>query len=320
MAEDNDPWPTSLARMLAGQGPMPFRDYMAEALYADKQGFYTKRDRRRSQRSTAQIDVIQHLAQDLVEAFVRFSKDRSPHIVDQGPGSGLLMRYVLGGLPERMLEDVKVTFIEPNLARRTRLLVMLQEFGVDGRVVGSPRGIKPGPVFVVAKELVGSFPVHWLERSPEGWREVHVTFDDASWAWEETLSDLPPSLERFAKAHAAKTPEGHRYEANLQARGWLASIAEALDPGVLVVLDRPMDRPPAEGGSIQALRDGEPVSPYGAPGETDISAGVDLEMLSGLAEGMGLEEVTASLGLGSAGGTHLEALALGGGQLGLARR
>jgi NADH dehydrogenase [ubiquinone] 1 alpha subcomplex assembly factor 7 len=305
-----DDWPTPLAERLAGAGPMPFRDYMAEALYAEDHGFYTKRDRAPATRATAKPDHVRALARDLAEAFVRFAQAHEPRLVDQGPGRGRLVRYLLATLPDGIREATTVTFVEPNLARRTRLLVMLQEAGVDGRVVASPRDLDPAPRFTIAKELVGSFPVHWLERGEDGWREVHVGFAEGTWDHEERLEAGPPSLARFAREHAASAPVGARYEVNLQVGRWLAALSGVLDPGVLAVLDRPLERPPSPEGSLVALRDGAPASPYEAPGELDLSAGVDLDLLDAKAEAAGLHDVTEPLLLDDTGRPRLATRAL----------
>ncbi len=305
MPPPTEDWPTPLARRLAGSGPMPFRDYMAEALYADEHGYYTQRDRPRLRRDTTTVETTRRIAQHLAETFVRFAEDHDGHLIDQGPGSGRLVRYILTTLPTWMHDEIEVTFIEPNLARRTRLLVLLQEFGVDGRVIASPRNLDPGPAFAIAKELIGSFPVHWLERTDDGWKEIHVAFDEDRWAWNETLNDLPPSLGQMARTHAEPTPAGHRYEANLQLRPWLASIADALDPGLLLVLDRPMPDPPDPEGSLLALHDGQPTTPYHAPGLVDISAGLDEALLEEHAKTAGLQETTQEMGLDTLGNPNL---------------
>lgn len=311
MSREKASWPTDLASKLAGRGPMPFRDYMAEALYADDVGYYTRRDlRRRGDRPTSRPEFVSELVGPVVEAFLEFADEHEPRIVDHGPGAGLLMRYVLGSLPDEAREATEVTFVEPRLARRTRLLVLLQEFGVEGGVVSAPRDVEPGPAFVVARELLGSFPVHWLERVEGGWREVHVEVPGDRWAPEERLEKAPPQLTRFVEEHVAGAPRGHRYEVNLHLRRWLAQVGHVTDPGLVCVIDRPIEDPPGREGSIRALQDGEQVDVYEAPGITDISSGVDLDALVDQARQAGFTEVTESNPAGGAGVDPLQARAL----------
>lgn len=311
MSGDKAGWPTDLASRLAGRGPMPFRDYMAEALYADELGYYTRRDlRRRGDRPTSRPAFVAELVDPVREAFLAFADEHEPRLVDHGPGAGLLVRYLLGSLPDPVREAIDVTFVEPRLARRTRLLVLLQEFGVDGRVVSAPRDVDPGPAFVVARELLGSFPVHWLERVDDGWREVHVDVPADAWSPGERLEQAPPQLTRFVEQHVGEVPEGHRYEVNLHLRRWLAQLRRVADPGLVYVLDRPIARPPGASGSIRALRDGDPVDVYEAPGITDISAGVDLQALVDQALEAGFADVTEDTAARSGGADPLEARAL----------
>lgn len=301
--------PTPLADRLTRHGTIPFRDYMAEALYGDEHGFYTQRDQPRLKRETSTIQTTKTIAQTLAEAFARYTQHHEPNLVHHGPGTGRLTRYLLATLPEWMHDQINVTFIEPNLARRTRLLVLLQEFGVDGRVIASPHSLDESPIFLVANERLGTFPVHQLERTPDGWEEVHVRFQEDPWGWEETLAGSPPSIQRIADDHAPDTPTGHRYEVNPQIKPWLGAITNAVTQGLFVVLDRPMPQQAPEEGTIRALHEGEPISPYEAPGLLDIHASVDFALLDATAGATGLEERTQDWRLEKTGAPHLEARA-----------
>lgn len=292
---------------------MPFRDYMAEALYAPKHGFYTRRDRRRrSRRPTDDTVYISGIARQLARLVTRFAQAHGPpRLVEQGAGSGKLMRFLLASLDDDLVQELELIFVEPRLARRTRLVAVIQEFGVQGKVVGSPSAIEHGPSFVVAKELIGSFPVHWVQQTPDGWQEIHVTFDEATWDWEERLEDAPRPVLAFLEEHADHVPEGHRYEANLQMGSWLGDVATAMDPGLLVVLDRGMPLPVPEAGTLEARLDDKPVGPYEAPGEMELWSALDTDAL--VAEGAkhGLGPLDEQPGLGEAAVPHLEATLLG---------
>lgn len=302
-------WPTELAARLAGRGPMPFRDYMAESLYAEELGYYTRRDlRRRGDRPTGRPAFVAELVQPILEAFLSFADEHEPRLVDHGPGAGLLVRYLLSTMPQHVRGELDVTFVEPRLARRSRLLVLLQEFGVDGRVVSTMRDVEPGASFLIARELLGSFPVHWMQRTPNGWREVHVDVPADAWDPVERLEPPPPQLAGFLDEHAAHVPEGHRYEVNLPLRGWLSQARQRLEAGLVCVLDRPIEDPPGQQGSILGLRNGSPVDVYAAPGLTDVSAGVDLEALRTRAGSLGLREISQQSPAGRAGHGPLEAV------------
>lgn len=299
-------WPTPLAQLLAGQGPMPFRDFMAEALYAPKHGLYTGRDLPSGRgRPTGTTDYLLSLAGPLAEAFTRFAQAHASRLVEQGPGSGRLARLLLTHLDPALLERTEVVFIEPLLARRTRLVAILRELGVDGKVVGTPRNVDPGPAFVLAKELFSSFPVHWLERTAEGWAEVEVAFARDRWAWEESLDDPPPWLEVFLPGKAQGIEVGHRYEVNAQLPRALGELAAFMEPGVLVVLDRFAPSARGPGGTLRALHGREEVAPYDAPGRAELSAAVDPVALAWGAEEAGLAEVDGAFGLEGLGAPAL---------------
>lgn len=286
-------FPTPLAQELAGEGPMPFRDFMAESLYAPRHGFFTRRDFRGAGGPTNAAAFVGELAAAVAAAYSSFAAANEARLVEPGPGSGQLMRQVLARLPPELRARTRVEFIEPLLARRTRLLAILDEFGVTGSVVGSARNLDPGPGFVLAKELVSSFPVHLLERTPDGWREVNVTFDADAWRWKETLDAAPPAVLAFANEHAPQLPVGHRYEANVQLQRWLADVLAPLTRATLVVIDRPAPEPRPREGTVVALLDGREVSPYEAPGRAEVSAAADFELLTKLATRAGLRAMDA---------------------------
>lgn len=313
MADDADDgsWPTTLAGLLAGRGPMPFRDYMAEALYGEEHGYYTKRDQRPGQgRPTLDTIYVAGLARQLARAFQRFSTDHEPRIVEHGTGSVKLIRFLLASLDEDLLSELELFVVEPRLARRTRRVAAMQEFGVQGKVVGSPSEVPEGPTFAVSKELVSSFPVHWLEGAEDAPKEVWVRFASDRWTWEETLEDAPPSLTSLLDSHDIDLGPGQRYEANPQMRRWLGEMSALLDPGLLVVLDRPRPAKAPDAGTVQAQRDGALVPPYEAPGELDLSAAVDIDMLVEMAQGLGLEAREPDPGMVEAAGPYLEPVVL----------
>lgn len=300
-------WPTPLAGELAGEGPMPVRDLMAEALYAPRHGFYTRRDiPRAAPRPSEDPSYLRELGARLAAAFEDFAVTHAPRFVEQGPGSGRLARSVLAQLPEHLRAEMQLVFIEPLLARRTRLVSILHEFGIEGSVVGSPRNLEPGPGFVVAKELVSAFPVHQLERTADGWREVHVRFAADRWAWEESLDTPPPRVRELAPD---EVPVGHRYELNVGIAPWLGELAAVAQPAFVVVLDRfagAGERGSA--GSLRAVRDGELVSPYEAPGETELSAAVDPAALEAAAQKAGFK--LRAHGFEALGAPHLGSVVL----------
>ncbi len=137
--------------------------------------------------------------------------------------------------------------------------------------------LPPGPLLLIANEWLDALPIRQFLRRGGTWRERVVQAGRPAEAVPEP--PLPPL--------PAKAPEGAVVEVSEAARTAVSALAGRLAaaPGVALFLDYG----PAESGfgdTLQALRAGRPVDPFGAE-PADITAHVDFAALAAAARTAG---------------------------------
>lgn len=284
--------PTELARRLRAridaEGPLPFSAYMAACLYDPEHGYYARpgfTTGRTGDFATAP-DAGPLLGATLARAVSAFAEVGAGRLVELGPGSGRLAQDLWGVLPEAAREALELVLVEPFEARHPGLAQALPE----ARVVAELAGIGPGRTFLYANEVLDALPLEVVRRTGAGFEQLLV--DLGPGGFEETWRPATGEVAAFAREHASALPEGHRYEACLAARGLLDELAATLSPGVALLLDYggPFETiwPQRPDGTLRGFRGHRHAAPLAAPGETDLTADVDLDMVAREAAARGL--------------------------------
>ena len=149
---------------------------------------------------------------------------------------------------------------------------------------------------VLANEYLDALPVHRVVGSADGLRELHVTWRDGWFAFEEGPLSAPDLARHLADVGVALEPLAIA-DVCLAAPAWVAGVAGRLDRGVVLVID--YGHPAAElygprrpAGTLLAYR-GHRVSDdvLDAVGRQDLTAHVDLTALESAAARSGLRAV-----------------------------
>lgn len=145
----------------------------------------------------------------------------------------------------------------------------------------------------VANELVDALPVHRFQIEGGKLREVYVTvrngnlvddFDDPS----------TPELERHLLEQGVRLVEGFRGEVCLTAGHWLVEVAEALNQGLVLLMDyghlaEDLYGPQRKGGTLRTyFRHTLDSDPYRRVGRQDITTHVNFSHLIRTGERLGL--------------------------------
>ncbi len=217
--------------------------------------------------------------------------------VEVGAGEGTLLRALL---PEIDDLGLGVTAVERSPGARAALA------DIDGLEVRVSMPATSSPVVVLAHELLDNLPFRRLRSTREGVVEMHVgTVGDR---FVEVLEPVGDDLQ---------TPAGLDVGAEaIVPTGAASFVAEALigsSPRALLVIDYGTDR--GAGGPAHGYAAHRVVEDLlAAPGETDITAGVDFGFLADAARASGLQpfptvsqhEALAALGLETWLRTELE--------------
>ena len=164
---------------------------------------------------------------------------------------------------------------------------------------------------ILANEFLDALPVHRVDQTAAGLREVYVTWGDG-WFEDDAAAPSTPALERRLAADGVALAPGTRTEVCLALDEWVESAARSLERGYLLVIDYGHEAgdlyaPRRAAGTLLGYRSHRTeADPYLAVGRMDLTAHVDLTALDRAAAHAGLEpagattqaEFVAGLGLG----------------------
>ena len=268
-------------RLIRETGPISLAQYMGEsnALY------YSSRDPFGEEGDFITAPEISQMFGELIglwlaDLWVRAGSPKKVHYVELGPGRGTLAMDALRTAKRYGLEP-KIHFVEGSEELRE-----IQAENVRGVVHHHDLSTIPAdaPILVVANEFFDALPIHQLLRAAQGWTERMVGLDGERLvfvAGDKPMDSIVPSTWRSA-------PQGTLIETSPAAAAVMNEISERLikQGGAALIIDYG-GLEHRSGSTLQALRQHKKVDPLAMPGEADITAHVDFEMLRHIAQKKG---------------------------------
>ncbi|MCY3948420.1 MAG: SAM-dependent methyltransferase [Acidimicrobiaceae bacterium] len=287
-----------------------FDAYMDEALYGAS-GFYTRGGQPGSREADFATSVelgplfARCVASYLDRTWNELGRPDPFVVVEGGAGRGTLCRQVLQHAVE-CRRSMRYVMVERVDRQRTEALERVEALGADVPVKALA-DLPPGPLVgvVLANELLDNLPFRVLERSANGWREVHVSLGDPS----EVLKPAAADAAAMADALAPHAEPGARVPLQLKAAVWVRRVLRLLERGRLLVFDYGVPttaelaaRPAPEWlRTYRSQRRGQ--DPLHHPGSTDITCdvafdqlppGVTLTPQADWLTGAGIDDMTAT--------------------------
>ena len=285
---------------ISRRGPIPFRDFMAAALYHPEFGYYGSGRARIGREGDFFTNVSvgalfgKLLARQFAEMWERLGRPAGFTIVEQGAHRGEFARDALEGLQEFAPECFATTsywIAEPVAELRTTQAATLAGF----ERVRWAASLEELPRFTgvhFSNELIDALPVHRIAWAGGVWMEQYVDLREDSFVFvngkvssadlEARLSLLPP------------VPDGYRTEVGVAALEWITGLAALLERGFVIAIDYGLSReeyyrPERTDGTLSAYaghrRESDPLV---RPGEIDLTAHVDFTSMVERAEENGL--------------------------------
>jgi SAM-dependent MidA family methyltransferase len=256
-------------------GWISFARYMELALHAPGIGYYA----RGSRQFGAEGDFV--TAPELGSLFgrtlARQLKELDGPILELGAGSGALAQTLLGALERDYF------ILETSAALRARQAARLgNRVRFLDRLPERFRGV------IVANEVADAIPVHAVAWRADGIKERGVA---SNLAWQERAA----AGELLQVAKTIDVPVPYESEISLAANGWMRSLADSLEEGVVFVIDYGFPRHEyyhaqrSMGTLMCHTRHRAHGDPFLHPGEQDITAHVDFTALAAAARDAGLE-------------------------------
>lgn len=265
-----------LAARIRRDGPLPFPDFMAAALYDPADGYYARPAGQVGRggdfyTSVSTGPLFGRLLARHIAAWHRAAgaPDRW-RIIECGANDGALAADLGAELPA-----AEYVIVEP-----LPLLAAAQRERLPGaRVVADPAELadEPLPSFILGNEVVDALPFHVVESDGRGWHELRVALDAAgrfAWQKEPFDCDLPPR------------PAGYRTELRRGVAAFLAPLAAAIRGGRMLWIDYGFPRADyyhesRTTGTLRTFsRHRAAEDPLDSPGEIDITAHVDFDALA----------------------------------------
>jgi len=246
-----------------------FDRFMERALYAPETGFFTSgrgsAGRRGDFLTSVEVGPLfgAVMARMLDTEWDRHDRPATFTVVDAGAGVGTLLRSILAAEP-RCAGALDLVAVE---------IARTQHPGLPPQVRSSDEVPRVEVGVVIANELLDNLPVRVLERTSEGWRELHVV--------EGRAVVRPTEL-----VGPDEVPVGARIPIAEAAVGWVRTTLDRIDSGRLVVIDYGADtaelaRRPAAGWLRTYRSHGRGGPPEEDPGSQDITYDVPFDQLPG---------------------------------------
>jgi SAM-dependent MidA family methyltransferase len=281
------------------EGPISFYDFMRAALYDPQDGYYA---RGAAIGEGGDFLTSPHVSPAFAGALARLFAIESDafegpvDFVEIGAGSG------------RFLEDFARTLrgLDPALHARLRLTAV--EASEAGRQAIEARGIVPAPrIFadaaevapasvrgwIFSNELYDALPVVRVAGSAQGLVELRVTCKAGRFDWDP--APAPEVLREHLGRFGVELSPGQKGEVALDAAPLHRHLARALERGTLVTFDyghpsRILYHPFARPEGTLAVHSGgrRGGDPLEAPGERDLTAHVNWDVLLAVGEAEGL--------------------------------
>jgi len=273
----------SFRRLIKQTGPISLAQYMGES----NARYYASRDPLGEQGDFITAPEVSQMFGELIglwfaDLWVRMGSRKRIHFVELGPGRGTLTRDALS-TAARYEFAPQVHFVETSPTLRT-----IQREAFPGCHHHHDLSTLPddAPLLIVANEFFDALPIHQLVRSADGWFERMVGLEDGKFAFvagKERMDHLvPPSW--------LKASQGATIETSPAAVAVMTEIAQRLKEqgGAALIIDYG-HRELSSGTTLQALKAHKKVGVFDHPGEADITAHVDFELLAHVAQQQGVD-------------------------------
>ncbi|GAU97512.1 hypothetical protein RvY_08794 [Ramazzottius varieornatus] len=295
-----------LQQRMKSTGPISIAEYMKECLTNPYYGYYTRKEPfGKSGDFITSPEVCQIFGELIglwcVNEWSILGGPKPFQIIELGPGTGTLAYDLL-----RVLKSIPQTSgqVSLHLVEKSRMLAKIQaeklrvkldfvdehnSFQQGLSQIGSVpvfwyqriEDVPRAPSFIVANEFFDALPIHKLQKTSSGLREVLVDIT-------EDKSDL-----RFVIAHAEtavvrvvppKSRERDHLEFSLEAATVLDDVSSRVstDGGSALIIDYGHEGTKAD--TLRGFHKHQVVEPLAAPGETDLTTDVDFSLMKHLLE------------------------------------
>src|SRR5574337_345438 len=274
--------------LIAARGPITVEYLMQLALAHPEYGYYMNRDPFGASGDFTTAPEISQMFGELIglwaaEVWSAMGAPNPVRLVELGPGRGTLMSDALRAarIAPKFREALDVWLFETSPTLASMQHELLLDCGAPVAWAQRLIDIPDGPLIVIGNEFLDALPVRQYVRVSGQWRErtVRVSPDGG------LVFDVAPVAETLIHARA---PNGEILEVNAAAHHFVYELAGRLvkQRGAALLIDYG-HLLTGLGDTLQALRAHRSVDPLATPGDSDLTAHVDLAAMARSASAAG---------------------------------
>ncbi len=282
-----------LLDIIAQDGPLTIAQYMAFCLHDPAHGYYSTRPAIGADGDFITAPETSQMFGELIgiwcaQSFIDLGSPAACNLIELGPGSGVLMAdawRASKALPG-FSAAAQIHFVEPSAPLRAAQADNLARIGAQARWIGQLADAPAGASLIIANEYLDCLPIRQFVRTETDWRERLVGARDGELAF--GLAPAPANGAVPDVLHSA--PPGATFETRDALPAFVAALAARLQsaPGRALLIDYGTATTTG-GDTFQAVRAHRSADPLAEPGEADLTAHVDFDVLAALARAAGLD-------------------------------
>jgi SAM-dependent MidA family methyltransferase len=283
----------------SADGWLPFDRYMELALFEPGLGYYANDTLKFGPRGDFETaaGLGDWLGRAIAELAVDPGRGFAPSVVVEiGAGSGAMAEAVLERLAELGRDGHRYLILEPSPTLRQRQQQRLAPFGERVEWIETLAQMRLDGAFVFANEVVDALPVERFVKHGGEALPLGVALGERGLTWRPGRADpaLADAVRRLEDRLGRTFREGYVSELRASAGPWIASIAQALERGAVLLVDYGLVRreyyhEERDGGTLIChYRHRGHANPFLHPGLQDISAWVDFSACAEAAVAAGL--------------------------------
>ncbi len=279
-------------KRIEAAGPMTLAAYMAECLMHPEHGYYQQQAVFGADGDFTTAPEVSQMFGEMIglwlaDRWIKMGRPEQVKLIELGPGRGTLMADILRATEpvEDFQSAIEVHFVEASIQLRAMQAKQVPTAHWHDTLAQVPDSAS-APSLILANEFFDALPIHQYEKSGGNWVERMVGCVDDKL----TLVGGPCGPQFALVPEVIKAgPEGSIAEVCPAALSIVGDIAERLGThgGAALVVDYGY-RKSAAGDTFQALQNHEFCDPFAAPGEADLTAHVNFEILKTAATQKGL--------------------------------
>lgn len=280
-------------------GPIPFARYQELCLYHPGLGYYQRQEPATGPSGDFYTAPHVHalfgrtIGQWIHNVASRAGWDKVT-VLELGPGNGQLAHDIITHW-EGGKHELSMILVEEAGPRRRDLEARFHGSPVQVVDSGEVNNIEPFEGVVLANEFFDALPLRVFQRQDGRAYEVFVDLEEEE--FKEVLR-RPDKPDEILDAFLAELPEGFRTEVSVLYKPWLQSVSRVLRKGKILIIDYGevtdgLKVPWRSGGTLRCYRRHQVDNdPYDSPGEKDITAHVNFDLLELWAKEAGLQRVS----------------------------